>query len=99
MSAAGDRDRIRLVLVPGDSRRSAAVPPPQALSDREREVLALVAQALSNRQIAGRLTIAEGTVKRHLRNIFSKLGAVSRIDAVNKAVSAGVIVNRRRPSE
>jgi two-component system, NarL family, nitrate/nitrite response regulator NarL len=58
---------------------------PGVLSTREREVIALVAEALSNRQIAARLHITEGTVKRHLRNIFDKLGAVSRIDAVNKA--------------
>jgi DNA-binding CsgD family transcriptional regulator len=74
------------------------VDPPPVLSVREREVLALVAQALSNRQIAGHLSITEGTVKRHLCNIFAKLGAVSRIDAVNKATSAGLISNRRRPS-
>lgn len=61
------------------------------LSTREREVLALVAQAMSNRQIATRLDITEGTVKRHLRNVFGKLAAVSRIDAVNKAVAAGLI--------
>ncbi|MDF5752454.1 response regulator transcription factor [Spongiactinospora sp. TRM90649] len=54
------------------------------LSEREQEVLALVAEAMSNRQIATRLSVTEGTVKRHLRNIFNKLGAVSRIDAVNK---------------
>ncbi len=61
------------------------------LSDREREVLELTAQALSNRQIASRLSLTEATVKRHLRNIFVKLGAVSRIDAVNKAVAASLI--------
>ncbi|EST38581.1 hypothetical protein N566_06570 [Streptomycetaceae bacterium MP113-05] len=61
------------------------------LSVREREVLALTAQALSNSQIARRLSIAEGTVKRHLRNIYGKLGAVSRLDAVNKAVSASLV--------
>jgi two-component system nitrate/nitrite response regulator NarL len=55
-----------------------------SLSAREQEVLALVAEAMSNRQIATRLSITEGTVKRHLRNIFGKLGAVSRMDAVNK---------------
>jgi DNA-binding NarL/FixJ family response regulator len=57
----------------------------ETLSDREREVLDLVAQALSNAQIASRLHLTEATVKRHLRNIFVKLGAVSRLDAVNKA--------------
>ena len=61
--------------------------PAVELSSREREVLELVAQALTNRQIAVRLAITEGTVKRHLRNIFDKLGAVSRIDAVNRATT------------
>ncbi|WP_344417134.1 response regulator transcription factor [Amycolatopsis minnesotensis] len=55
------------------------------LSTREREILERVAQGLSNNQIAARLSIAEGTVKRHLHNVFVKLGAVSRIDAINKA--------------
>ncbi len=40
---------------------------------------------LSNRQIAAQLCVTEATVKRHPRNIFVKLGAVSRSDAVNKA--------------
>jgi len=65
------------------------------LSKREREVVALVAEARSNRQIAAQLAINEGTVKRHLRNIFGKLGAVSRLDAVNKALQAAEI--RPRP--
>ena len=62
-----------------------------ALSPRELEILELVAQALSNSQIAHRLLISEATVKRHLRNIFVKLDANSRIDAVNKAVNASLI--------
>ena len=74
------------VVVPRTAPKAPASPQPATLlTEREREVLALVARALSNRQIAVRLDITEGTVKRHLRNIFGKLGAVSRIDAVNKA--------------
>jgi DNA-binding NarL/FixJ family response regulator len=80
-----DSDRIVL----GVSRESLRYvqPGPSAgtLSPRELEVLDLVAQALSNGQIASRLNLTEATVKRHLRNIFVKLGAVSRLDAVNKA--------------
>ena len=67
------------------------------LTRREREVLELVAVALSNRQVASRLSITEATVKRHLRNIFEKLEAVSRIDAVNRAGAAGLITGVRRP--
>jgi DNA-binding NarL/FixJ family response regulator len=61
------------------------------LSRREREILELAAQALSNSQIATRLFVAEATVKRHMHNAFRKLGAVSRIDAVNKAKAAAII--------
>jgi DNA-binding NarL/FixJ family response regulator len=64
------------------------------LSPRELEVLRLVAQALSNGQIAHRLSITEATVKRHLSNVYAKLGAVSRLDAINKAVAARLISRR-----
>ena len=76
-------------LPPGSpgSRDRAAV----RLSERELEVLVHVAAALSNRQIGARLGITEGTVKRHMRSVFDKLGAVSRIDAVNKAVALALI--------
>ncbi|WP_336087709.1 response regulator transcription factor [Nocardia sp. SSK8] len=57
----------------------------EALSDRERAVLELVAQSLTNAQIARRLQISEATVKRHVHNVFRKLRAVSRMDAVQKS--------------
>jgi DNA-binding NarL/FixJ family response regulator len=66
----------------------------EVLSPRQREVLTLAAEACTNAQIACRLSLSEATVKRHMRNIFVKLGAVSRVDAVNKAVAASLI---RRP--
>jgi DNA-binding NarL/FixJ family response regulator len=66
-------------------------PKSSVLSSRETEVLQLVAQALSNSQIASRLRITEATVKRHLHTVFGKLGAVSRIDAVNKAIAMSLI--------
>ncbi|MFJ9816697.1 response regulator [Streptomyces sp. NPDC101151] len=69
----------------------SAPTPGERLSEREAEVLTLAAAALSNRQIGARLGITEGTVKRHMRKIFDKLGAVSRLDAVNKAVDRGQI--------
>jgi DNA-binding NarL/FixJ family response regulator len=81
------KDSGRIIL--GVSRESLSYagqePASGMLSAREREVLDLVAQAFSNSQIASRLGLTEATVKRHLRNVFVKLGAVSRLDAVNKA--------------
>ncbi|MFF9144219.1 response regulator [Streptomyces sp. NPDC055051] len=71
--------------------RPADAPEPPVLTSREREVLECVAEAMSNRQIGRRLGITEGTVKRHLRNIFAKLEATTRLDAVNKALSARLI--------
>ena len=58
------------------------------LSTREMEVLTLVAEGMRNSQIARKLFIAEGTVKRHLTNIYAKLGATSRTDAVRRAAKA-----------
>jgi len=66
------------------------------LTDREREVLNLVAQGLGNREIADRLTIAENTVKVHLRNILDKLQLRNRQHAAAFAVQEGLI---SRPDE
>lgn len=63
------------------------------LSKREKEVLYLTSAAMTNAQIAVRLNISEATVKRHLRSVFIKLGAVSRLDAVNKAFSFSLLAN------
>ncbi|WP_084960767.1 response regulator [Thermoactinospora rubra] len=89
-AARADHDRVILAV----SRESLAQVQGAAaapLSAREQQVLELVAEALSNGQIATRLGLTEATVKRHLRNVFVKLGAVSRVDAVNKAVAANLI--------
>jgi DNA-binding NarL/FixJ family response regulator len=61
------------------------------LSRREREVLALVAEGRSNREIAAALIISENTAKYHVAQLLNKLGAGSRAEAVTRAVSAGFL--------
>ncbi|MBI2166117.1 MAG: response regulator transcription factor [Chloroflexi bacterium] len=60
-----------------------------ALTSRELEVLALAARGLSNKEIAGRLSLTLSTVKSHLVNIFSKIGVASRTEAVLEALRRG----------
>jgi DNA-binding NarL/FixJ family response regulator len=55
------------------------------------EVLALLAQGLSNQEIADRLTIAPGTVKNHVSNVLSKLNARDRTQAVLRAQEIGLL--------
>jgi LuxR family maltose regulon positive regulatory protein len=57
----------------------------EPLSERELEVLRLVGAGLSNRQIAARLFVTLGTVKKHLNNIFGKLGVERRTQAIARA--------------
>jgi len=59
-----------------------ATPLPEPLTDRELEVLRLLAAGLSNEEMAGRLQVTYGTVKTHVHNIYGKLGADSRVRAV-----------------
>lgn len=59
-----------------------STPPPARLTEREFEVAMFVAQGLRNKEIAYRASIAEGTVKMHLHNIYEKLGVNSRTELV-----------------
>ncbi len=61
------------------------------LSEREMEILRLVATGASNKQIAEQLVIAEGTVKNHLTNILNKLDAKDRMQAVLRAQELGLL--------
>lgn len=65
---------------------------PDPLSDRELEVLDLLAEGLSNKLIAHRLNISEHTVKTHVASIFGKLDASSRTEAVSQAIRRGLIM-------
>ncbi len=61
------------------------------LTEREREVLGLMIEGLKNRQIAGRLTLSPSTIKSHVSNILSKLGAASRTEAVTLALRNHIV--------
>jgi DNA-binding NarL/FixJ family response regulator len=62
-----------------------------SLSNREREILALLADGLGNKQIAARLGISPNTVKTHMELLFERLGASSRAEAVAIGVKRGLL--------
>jgi NarL family two-component system response regulator LiaR len=64
---------------------------PEALTDRETEVLALLARGKANKQIAGNLYVSEKTVKAHVSSILMKLGVQSRTQAALYAVRTGLV--------
>jgi DNA-binding NarL/FixJ family response regulator len=69
----------------------AARPSPPEVTPRERDVLRLLAEGLTNRQIAERLVVSEHTVHRHVTNILRKLGLPSRTAAAAHAVRSGLL--------
>ena len=71
---------------------TAAPPPDDPLTDREREVLVLVAEGLPNKLVADRLGVAERTARYHVAQILAKLGAQSRTEAVVQAARLGLVV-------
>jgi DNA-binding NarL/FixJ family response regulator len=80
---------------------SAPAPTPQGrdrdrtpLSQREREIVALVAQGFKNKEMAEKLFISEQTVKNHLHNIFDKLGVSDRLELALYAIHRNLHINR-----
>ncbi len=89
-----------MVLLPTEFALTLATAAPESLefSDlvehltaREREILALMSEGLSNKQIAARLGISEHTVKFHTSSVLGKLGAGSRTEAVSRGIRGGLI--------
>ncbi|MGC8473095.1 MAG: response regulator [Candidatus Dormibacteria bacterium] len=85
-------DSIRRV-AGGESllERPAPLPEAASISDRELEVLGLMAREMTNREIAQRLFLSEHTVKTHVSHILAKLGAVDRAGAVLRAWRQGLV--------
>ena len=77
---------------PYDERFPSVEPVVDALTPREREVLEMLAEGLSNKEIAGRLKISEHTVKFHVASIFAKLDASTRTEAVMHGIRQGLIM-------
>ncbi|MGO9081007.1 MAG: response regulator [Streptosporangiaceae bacterium] len=90
---ASGRDRV-IISVSRGAVSGLREPEKNPLSVREVEVLSLVRDGFGNAQIASRLFISEGTVKRHLTNIYTKLDVRSRVNAINRANELGLL----RPS-
>jgi LuxR family maltose regulon positive regulatory protein len=95
-AASGFAERL-LAALPGamaSASRPAAprpAPPPEPLSDRELEVLKLIAAGLSNQEIAGRLFLSPNTVKVHTYNLYAKLGVHTRTQAAAQARALGLL--------
>jgi PAS domain S-box-containing protein len=80
----GDRPLFLHVLVPRHKTGSAR-PPPRLLTPRQQEVLGLLADGVAAKIIAGRLGLAEATVRNHIRAILVALGTHSQLEAIAKA--------------
>jgi DNA-binding NarL/FixJ family response regulator len=85
--------RVARILVERARVRSGGAPgrEPASLSERELEVLRLLADGMDNGEIAARLYLSPATVKHHVSRIFAKLGVANRVQAAIEAVRSGLI--------
>ena len=98
MKSASLRQHLDLVLVASghqknrsDALEGSAFEPLDPLTEREEEIVSLLAAGASNKVMAKQLFVSENTVKFHLKNIYSKLGVNSRVQAVGAARAMGLL--------
>ena len=88
--SSGIASRVLAFFAAGRSGSAAALDPFPGLTEREREILDLVARGLTNAEIARRLVVSDKTVRNHVSNVFAKLQVGGRAEAVARARDAGL---------
>ena len=83
--------RTKIISKPGSAVINLSGLNKAGLSKREAEILLLINEGLSNQQIADKLFISESTVKKHISNIFQKLGVERRTEAIKKALELSFV--------
>ncbi len=88
--SAGIASRVLAFFAAGPGAAAAVLDPFPGLTEREREILDLVARGLTNAEIARRLVVSDKTVRNHVSNVFTKLQVAGRAEAVARARDAGL---------
>ena len=88
--SAGIASRVLAFFAAGPGQAATELAPFPHLTEREREVLDLVARGLTNAEIARRLVVSDKTVRNHVSNVFAKLQVAGRAEAVARARDAGL---------
>ena len=88
--SSGIASRVLAFFAAGPGAAAASLDPFPGLTEREREILDLVARGLTNAEIARRLVVSDKTVRNHVSNVFAKLQVAGRAEAVARARDAGL---------
>jgi DNA-binding NarL/FixJ family response regulator len=88
--SSGIASRVLAFFAAGPGASGTALDPFPGLTEREREILDLVARGLTNAEIARRLVVSDKTVRNHVSNVFAKLQVAGRAEAVARARDAGL---------